>query len=268
MREQTITWKEFKLLVGDHIAAKRGPRMCRGQSNSSWSLVTSFHRKRNGLTLATYFSLLPDLADWIGSIEARHIEVADPEIRGSFLAYLQHNGFPTPLLDWTLSPYIAAYFAFSEINDIEPQTDDVSIFVFDHPSWVSSWKQTYDYFVADPHVTILKPKAMGNLRQLNQQGLLYTFTNVDDIQQHITLHEKAKRQIYLSKYRLSVKERPIAMVELEAMGINAFTLFGKADGICRWFKEAVFRSDQVGKGPTERLSEFLKKFEKPILPLS
>jgi hypothetical protein len=42
-----------------------------------------------------------------------------------YMAYLRHHGFPSPLLDWTKSPYVAAYFAFER-----PVADEVAIFVY------------------------------------------------------------------------------------------------------------------------------------------
>lgn len=259
METKEVSWRQFKDLIEEHIIDKRGPRMCRGQSDSSWKLKTSFHRNTKGLNFKTYFEIVPFMADWIGSIQSRNIDTLDPEVMGSFLATLQHNGYPTPLLDWTLSPYIAAYFAFSEVNEDAPKSDHVAIYVFDHNSWIQKWAPIYDYHVEDSHVTVLLPKAMANLRQIQQQGLLYMFTNIDDIETHIGLLEKGAKETYLQKYLFSVKERPLAMNDLEVMGINAFSLFGGPEGICRYFRESVFRVDKIGQTPAERMGEFLKR---------
>ena len=45
-----------------------------------------------------------------------------------YMAYLRHHGFPSPMMDWTRSPYIAAFFAFSVPRD--PTPERIAIFAY------------------------------------------------------------------------------------------------------------------------------------------
>ena len=49
----------------------------------------------------------------------------------AFLSLVQHHGYPTPLLDWTQSPFIAAYFAFRNLDPVVTNGEDLEQMILD-----------------------------------------------------------------------------------------------------------------------------------------
>lgn len=116
----------------------------RGQSNSEWLLQTTLERStseewsiRNYENLAlriapeieTYTNKnweLPRKENLDKLFEAQESPVIPFIASKEFWVYLRHHGFPSPLLDWTLSPYIGAFYAFCQ----KSVHDRVAIFAY------------------------------------------------------------------------------------------------------------------------------------------
>jgi hypothetical protein len=105
----------------------------RGQSDATWPLSTTLERESGEETgLLDYHGIISRIKPRIESATGKEWAIpSDTEcsqwIKGigqaglllkeylpayEYMAYLRHNGFPSPLLDWTGSYLIAAYFAF------------------------------------------------------------------------------------------------------------------------------------------------------------
>lgn len=262
MTQPTHTWKTFKSFVDDLAATGRSP-FFRGQSQDTWGLVSTYHRLVNPGDPSVYWQTLELVRDYISTWTSRAWDLKDNLDLASFLGFLQHNGFPTPLLDWTRSPYAAAYFAFEEVNDPAPASDNIAIFAFDHAAWSRDWKPIYDVQSGIPHVSVLMSQSRGNQKQILQQGA-YTFSTVHDQEKHIRDYEArytaqhGQAQTYLTKTLISVHEKPVAMRDLGLMGITHMTLFPGVEGVCRHLKNALFPAPMLGLTPTQRTEAFLE----------
>lgn len=224
------SWEEFKQHVGG-----LEPRcyIFRGQEGP-WRLRTSFHRTgRSDLTRFTRDDI-PSLHRHL-SARTKHIfSLANPDENGAFFNLVQHHGYPTPLLDWTYSPYVAAFFAFRKISnrdaDAAVPSRRVRIHVFDHVRWKEDWRQSVMLATSRLHVSISEFIAIENERMIPQQALS-TVTNVDDIEAYIHSMEKPTRT-YLQAIDLAVSERRRVVADLSQMGITAGSLFPGLDGAC------------------------------------
>ncbi|MDP8229500.1 MAG: FRG domain-containing protein [Candidatus Gorgyraea atricola] len=230
-----ISWKQFKDQVEKQILIDK-KYIYRGQSNSIWNLKTTLHRTEQFKTpedIEFYFDhIIPYAHETVATWEGRARNLNNNLELAQFVAYLRHNGFPTPLLDWTYSPFIAAFFAFDEINHYSPQNDYVCIYCFDLANWVKTFKQSYDYRDKNTHVSALQPSSIGNPKQLLQQGV-FLYTNLENIESHIEVNEKKFSQKFLYKYRISCTERPQVMRELGLMNITPIQLFPSLESVCK-----------------------------------
>src|SRR5271166_5606776 len=97
-----------------------------------------------------------------------------PDENGAFFNLVQHHGYPTPLLDWTYSPYVAAFFAYRGISNTQsveaPDNQKVRIIIFDQKDWRKDWPQIQILDLASPHFSILEFIAIDNERMIPQQS--------------------------------------------------------------------------------------------------
>ncbi|MBI2398906.1 MAG: FRG domain-containing protein [Xanthomonadales bacterium] len=243
-----IDWNAFKAIASADLSAD-GAYIYRGQRDALWTLKTSIHRTsivQSPSDIAAFPNVvLPIVHEAIESWTGRKWNLSDPLELAQFGAFLQHNGFPTPLLDWTYSPYVAAYFAFESVNHFQPQSESVAIYSFKAETWCKLFTQIYDYADQSPHVSVLRPRMIGNHKLAIQQGC-FTWTNVSDIEAHIRGHEAQTNQQFLIKYELDVRERPRVIKELALMGISAIQLMPSVESVCKKALE-----DIIGLQPIE-----------------
>lgn len=141
-----------------------------------------------------------------------------------YKVYRRHQGYPSPLLDWTTCPYIAAFFAFKEKNS--PATH-VSIYVFQDESMPKEMTA-----LNSPHLTQRGPYILRcHERQVNQRAVHTTCTVKDAGEWQYACHEEvlsesAENPILLWKFNLPAIERTTVLRDLNRRNITARSLFG------------------------------------------
>jgi hypothetical protein len=228
-------WDEFRTYVNK---LDRPGFIYRGQPCLD-RLRTTFHRTRRSDLVRFLEQDVPAVHRNVTPITKHMFNLSDPPQVGALYNLMQHHGYPTPLLDWTQSPFIAAFFAFRK--KIDESIKKVRIYLFDRKKWCENTVQFSRVTYLPPHFSVLELLGIENYRMVPQQALA-TLTNLEDIESYITYHEK-KLGGLLYAVDLDSSDRERVLRELSLMGITAASLFPGLDGACEALKGERFGYD-------------------------
>ena len=235
-KAEAISWTKFKAKMDSYPARKF---IFRGQEKA-WKLRTSFHRTGRADVFKFEFGDIPALHRVLSSRTKHIYNLSDAEQNGAFYHLVQHHGYPTPLLDWSYSPFVAAFCAYRKISpDLDAGKSKVRVFMFDHIKWHKDWERIQTLRTYKLHLSVLDFTAIDNDRMIPQQALSCV-TNIDDIEKYIRRKEDEKKTSYLKVFDLPASERKQAMMDLSVMGITAGSMFPGLDGMCEELKERLF----------------------------
>ncbi len=244
------SWEEFEKKVSTIVPKKRkingfqlkiSSPLFRGQESADWKLETTLERfLQKNFKMHDYFNIISAVKPAVKSLTEKSWElplVYNPDIEGKsepplgyeFMVYLRHHGFPSPFLDWTRSPYVAAFFAFRS----KQNTKDKHIAIYSYVEFCGTSKGITD---DEAFLVELEPYITTHSRHFAQQSQYTICKKRVDKEFVYCPHEEAfsrntEGQDRLTKFILPQSERAKVLEKLNFMNVNAYSLFGNEEGL-------------------------------------
>jgi hypothetical protein len=254
------SWEEFeeqlKIFEHERIQKKSLSKfLYRGQGDHTQKLLTTLERDgHERLSLKGYHHLISVVKPQIESFTGVNWNIlsyptgidkwlsendtiipnafgSSPEFQEtySYMAYLRHYSFPSPFLDWTKSPYVAAYFAFKKSPHCK---NSVSIYIYLETTSNIGLKCGSS---KEPHIYKFGPYVKTDRRHFLQQSH-YTICIFNDGEWRYAPHEKAfdrcdPNQDVVWKFSIPSSERLKVLRLLDGYNINALSLFGSEESL-------------------------------------
>jgi hypothetical protein len=241
-------WKDFKAMISED---KYRSWAFRGQANAEWSINSKLSR------YLTDFNVNKEAWEFQeerilrifkrkAHLFLNHIPPDDDDFQ--WLALMQHHGTPTRLIDFTWSPYVAAFFALEQATtnaaiwavfppniNYSPEQRIRAGSVIDAPSrWIGTPGNYKKYFLpsTSAFAVIGEPEIM-NQRLIAHAGTFVVPGKIDEPLETILLDFECDQDIVLKIELDTASIRKEAMRDLYYSNITQATLFPGIDGMAR-----------------------------------
>ncbi len=249
METITITdWNEFKKLVSD---TEMTSWIFRGQAISDWPILSSLSRYFNKFEVHT--DCWPHQEERLLRIfkrKAHHYLDNVPTEKDTFewLSLMQHFGTPTRLVDFTFSPYVAAFFALHKTQEdcavwalFPPKFDGESEILLQNGDkfipkdrWLRKNENYIDYYLkGDKSFLIMGEPERMNQRLIAQAGTFIVPSKIDIPLEKIIIDNYQNSDDAIKKIIIKKSVRDKAMKDLYRSNITEATLFPGIDGMAR-----------------------------------
>lgn len=234
------SWADFKRWA-DEVRQRRLITAFRGHGSNRFRLQTSLQRAGRHRLERYCVETLPEFRTHVEAVGGTRYALSNGDDYSTLLGLAQHHGLPTPLLDWTRSPYVAAFFAFSDALEWQNSRKDTHVRVYGLSGHfiARNSKQAVSLPVIRPYASVLEIGPLHNPRLYAQQGL-FMVTNATNIEHVLLQAGETEGLEYLIAADVPISEATEALQDLKYMGLTAATMFPGLDGVCRMMKQSMY----------------------------
>lgn len=198
----------------------------RGQANAAWKLIPSLYRMPAGEEVEDMVYTFQNGEDRILELFFRRAAMILPQIMRSPLRdrmIAQHYGVPTQLLDWTLDPMLAIYFAVEDRND---QEDAALFYIGAQGDPVQTLEPAFPY---EGDVVRIIPPVMDE--RIRAQRSVFTLQSYGSKKRFTPLDDRPPHDFGFGKVIIPALDKVTIRFELMFKGIDAATVYPGLQGI-------------------------------------
>ncbi|NWG93644.1 MAG: FRG domain-containing protein [Parvularculaceae bacterium] len=204
----------------------------RGQADSRWNICSAFDRACSS-EIQDRTAYYRKMLGFFSYQVRQYGEDFDGMKAADKAAIAQHYGMPTRLIDWTKSPYVAAFMAFSAAIIENRMSDGARVAI-----WALNLIEYENAVAASPEAPCfskVETRRLENDRVWRQAGLFIEATSAEvDFTSYVEKLEGAAAAVILRKFTIPAREAQAALNDLILMGLTPASLYPDRDGAAKY----------------------------------